>query len=179
MRLRHLAPLLVLNAAFITGCEQLDFGPGGGITEKSADNVATGQVDETDWTVDGYWEKREKDLFKDLPFSIDPASVVPAENFSFALYPNPVEQFASFSFRYPILTPTVFARRILRYAIIDEQFKVKQTGNMSRNTAALSFEKDKYDKGKVYRMYYVLYEEYESGASRFLAKGHGDIKIAK
>jgi hypothetical protein len=179
MRLRHLTPLLALSTILLSSCEKIDFGPDGGITEKSSDNVATGKIDETDWTVDSYWEKREKQLFKDLPFSIDPASILPAENFSFALYPNPVQRFASFSFTYPFIDPTVFARRILRYVIIDEQFKVKQTGNISRNTFALSFEKDKYDKGKVYRMYYVLYEEYESGASRFLAKGHGDIQIAK
>ena len=167
-----------MKTVLITGCEKIDFGPDGGITGKSENNTPNGSVDESDWTIDEQWEKREKQLFKNLLFSLDPTFTPAPGTYSFDLYPNPVkQQFATFSYEYPFAVSAAYKSRSLQYVVIDEQFKVKQEGTFKLSSSAMSFEKGKYKKGKTYRMYYVLYDTYETGNQSFLAKGHGDIKI--
>ncbi|KUG06520.1 hypothetical protein [Solirubrum puertoriconensis] len=186
MRTRFFGYLLLL-ALPLAGCEKLDFGDDGGITRTDAQGRTTGRTDSSEWTTDLSWDKQERELFKDLSFAIDGPNSPRLSNARFVLYPNPAPKFANFAADFQ---PNGPVRPRIRYVLVDKRYRVMQTGTLrSENSVsgaagllldfALVLDAPKLDKGKTYRLYYVMYNEEHSGALGYLCKGHGDVELAK
>ncbi|MCB2376128.1 hypothetical protein LGH70_00930 [Hymenobacter sp. BT635] len=177
---------LLLSASSLTSCNKVDFGPAGGITEKTATDAPNGHVDSSDWTLEANWGKKEKDLFKGLQgkVNLDGTTSTYVTNLNFTFYPNPVDQFAYFGYDFDLLYQDGLMVQT-DYVIVDRNNKVLQSGSVSSRTTtpdgrgfsgfSLSFLDEKFKKGKTYRMYYVLYEPTKLA---FMGKGHGDIEMA-
>ncbi|RTQ49318.1 hypothetical protein EJV47_14350 [Hymenobacter gummosus] len=190
MRKVHLLHLLLPAALLLAGCDKIDFGDDS-ITQTNAQGQQTGAVDDSDWTTDASWSKREAELFPDLPFSFagptSPRIAAP----QFLLYPNPAPKHVVFAVAlFPGATESIRAR--VHFAIVDRAYRVQQRGTLYAENSlysslpgytlrlGLALDQDKLKKGKTYRMYYVLADQHPDAASpSFLAKGHGDIKISR
>ena len=181
-----------LSAAFFlhAGCDKIDFGDEGGITEKDSQNVSIGEVDNSDWTVDENWNSDEKKLFDGFLFSLDGGKSSRIGEVRFAFYPNPVAR-GAFGRLGVGTTGTSGLRTQLRYVIVNRSYKVLQEGTMggagndsynfqtSLLERPIQLDSDQFAKGRTYRLYYVLYGSDINDNKVFLAKGHGDISITK
>lgn len=165
---KHL--LLLFAVGVISSCQKkIDFGPDEGVEYRDNVNRRQSQKDPSDWTLDGTWNKEEKKLFTNLEVDLNGPAQGGIQEISF--YPNPVYEVAYFDYRKNATSS--FSGRCV---IVNHKYKVLFSATMPNNSGGLSmpiFGDSKFEKGKVYRMYYVFYE-----GSTLYYKGHGDIKMA-
>jgi hypothetical protein len=168
---KHL--LLLFAVGVISSCQKkIDFGPDEGVEYRDNVNRRQQQQDPSDWTLDVAWNKQEKELFEDLGVDVDSPAQGGIQRISF--FPNPVNPvYGVASFEYDKTAASTFSGKCI---IVDRKYKVLFSATMPKNSGGLSlpiFGDSKFEKGKIYRMYYVFYE-----GSTLYYKGHGDIKIA-
>lgn len=167
--------------ALLAGCNRVDFGPKEGYTEKDVQNYPTGQVDKTDWTTDGTWEKQERDLFKDSGVDLNAAGRGTFN--SIGLYPNPCAEEVIFYLgnRPTRDIPSPAAEPLqMRAVVVDKKYRPVHRFAGPANVGSeqvfkVQFPADKFEDGKLYRMYYVVYD----ANNQLYLKGHGDIKIER
>ncbi|AYA38494.1 hypothetical protein D3Y59_16430 [Hymenobacter oligotrophus] len=165
----------------LASCNRVDFGPKEGYTEKDVQNYPTGEVDKTDWTADGSWDKQERDLFKDSGVNLNAAGRG-AFN-SIGLYPNPCAEYVHFYLgNRPVRnTPAPAAEPLqMRAVVVDKKYRpvhrfAGPANAGSEQKFAVQFPADKFEDGKLYRLYYVVYD----ANNQLYLKGHGDIKIKR
>ncbi|UYZ58953.1 hypothetical protein [Hymenobacter latericus] len=178
---------LLLLCLLLGACEKIDFGDDDGITRTDAQGRTTGPTNGSEWTTDLVWSKQERELFKDLPFAIDGPNSQLLSNARFLFYPNPAPRFANFAADFQ---PLGRSRPRIRYVLVDKRYRVMQTGTLRSESSvagatnmlldfALVLDGPKLEKGKTYRLYYVMYNELDTGALGYLCKGHGDVQLAK
>jgi hypothetical protein len=165
MYMRCFSLAVLLSAGLLLSCKKVNFGPDGGITEKTAQNYPNGHVDSSDWSSDATWNKQELDLFKGLPLDLNSAQQGGVLNLSF--FPNPVSTQAQFSIG------QLGGATSMSLIVTDKKYKVVQDMQNTSGYNAYQIDFSKLTKGEAYRMYYVFYT-----GNTLYSKGHGDIKIA-
>jgi hypothetical protein len=170
----------VLITALLLGCNKVDFGPDEGYTQRDANNNPTGSTDKTDWTSDQDWKKTERELFKDSGVDLGQSQLGGVGTLS--LYPSPVAQTAGLVIqpgpsRNPSTAPALHGKLV----IVDKKYRTVYTtsietraGNVGNNYR-LDLLPDKFKAGRMYRMYYIFYDDQNA----LYLKGHGDILIDK
>ncbi|MBC6606359.1 hypothetical protein H8B13_05990 [Hymenobacter sp. BT188] len=165
--------LLLFSIGVISSCQDKDdFSPYEGIEYRDDVNRRQTQKDPSDWTLDNTWSNEEKKLFADLEIDLNGLPQGGIQEISF--YPNPVNPaYGVANFDYRKTAASNFSGRCV---IVDGNYKVLFNTEIPPKSFGLQlpiFGGDKFEKGKIYRMYYVFYE-----GSILYYKGHGDIKIA-
>ncbi|SET80394.1 hypothetical protein [Hymenobacter actinosclerus] len=171
-------PALLIVGINLTACHKkdatptIDFGPNGGITARDNTGYLQGSADPTDWTLDETWNQQEQDLFKDLGFNLNTPAVSGAAQASRILaWPNPVGA-GQVSVNFESNSPVA-----LSFVVVDARYQVVLPLQTSPNLSpyhqySLDVSGNGFRQGKLYRLYYVLYD-----GKILHYKGHGDIKI--
>ena len=158
---------------------EIDFGPNGGITERNATGLLTGNIDASDWTHDDNWTSQEQDLFAPL-FNAFPQGGTYGttknwsvyDNHYILLYANPFVTQATFAYTLP-------KAGVRSMVVVDKNFTVvvPQT-NASAPTGqqqiSLDFTQANLTAGETYRLYYVMHD-----SANVLFRGHGDFRITR
>jgi len=159
--------LLLGNCSKKDTSPTIDFGPGQGFSPRTSSNMSAGTQDPTDWTVDGDWNAQEQALFSDLPVAVNGTAT---GSFTGSAYPNPVVMVVAFTYNIP-------GKASCKLIIVDKAYRVILESGPSAAAAGqqyqLNLSNSAFQKGQLYRMYYLLY----NGTTLYI-KGHGDIKIA-
>lgn len=170
-----LLSMLFFAAAF-SGCKKedndntIDFGPSPGFQYRNTQNVPMGG-DPTDWTADGPWNSREKELFATLNLSLDQPQQT-GTWFS-SVYPNQSEAASGFVFQNSVSSnkPAPAGSR-MALVIVDRRYKELLRQDVASGTT-LSFQPNALAAGALYRLYYVCYVP----GQRVYFRSHGDIKV--
>lgn len=175
---------MLLTGLLFSACKKeatptLDFGPNGGITERSATGQLTGAVDASDWTHDDTWTDREQALFGPL-FNVFPQGGVGGTavnwaafgNHNISLYPNPLVNQAHFAYTLP-------NKGVRSVVVVDKNFTVVVPRTDAQAPAgqqriSFDFTRANLTVGETYRLYYVMHDSVS-----LLFKGHGDFKLSR
>ncbi|SDY52726.1 hypothetical protein [Hymenobacter psychrophilus] len=149
----------------------IDFGPNGGITQRDAIGYPQGDPDPTDWTLDDSWNQQEQDLFKELGFNLNTMAISGVKASRVFAWPNPVgvgQVRVNFESNNPVA---------LSFVVVDAKYRAVLPLQTSPNLSPyrqylLDVSGSTFQQGKLYRLYYVLYD-----GKVLHYKGHGDIKI--
>ena len=171
---RRLPPMLLFALGLLLGsCSKkdtsptIDFGPNQGFSPRTSSNMPSGTQDPTDWTVDGDWNTQEQALFSALPIAVNGAAT---GSFTGGAYPNPAVTVVAFNYTIP-------GTASCKFIVVDNKYRVILENTPSAAAAGqtyhLNLTNSAFQKGYLYRIYYLLY----NGTTLYL-KGHGDIKIA-
>ncbi|MGI4822087.1 MAG: hypothetical protein ACRYFV_12835 [Janthinobacterium lividum] len=154
----------------------IDFGAATGITYRSANGMANGAQDPTDWTADATWTTQEKALFSELSISLDGT---PQSGFLnlLILYPNPaatatwaVNSNNGASGPNPFSTAAVLVSRDFK-----EMLRLPHGyASSGYYAAAFDYAKLGLQPGERYRLYYVIFNN-----NGLILKGHGDVRYDK
>ncbi|ALD20092.1 hypothetical protein [Hymenobacter sp. DG25A] len=163
--------LLLIPFILLSSCNKIDFGPDEGYVGRDNYNYPTGAKDNTDWTSDTDWDKKERELFKDLKLDLNATQRGGISQVYF--FPNPVKVNGQ-----GILTFRNNAPVQLSAVVVDDKHKVLDQFSATVSSSNISFHRlyssEKFNAG-MYRMYYVMYDI--DGTLYY--KGHGDIKIVE
>jgi hypothetical protein len=177
MTFRHLLTLnLLLTALLFSSCKkdkaEIDFGPDGGFQYRTAQNIQ-GPGDNTDWTADGLWNSRERQLFAGINLPLFEKH----ENRAWfpGVYPNPSPASGSRTFTCRIKGASqVPAGSRLTYVIVDKYYAELLRNDVSaeQNLEVVLGPNSLPGRG-MYRLYYVFY----TPGQQVHYRGHGDIKV--
>lgn len=150
---------------------QIDFGPNPGFQYRNANNVPMGG-DATDWTADGPWNDREKQLFASLNLPLD--AVQQSGTWYSSVYPNQSEAAAGFVFTMSVSAgkPAPAGTRLM-YVIVDKKYAELIRDDALTNSLTRVFAPNTLAAGALYRLYYVCYVP----GQRVYYRSHGDIKV--
>jgi hypothetical protein len=173
--------LLVLICLLTTGlfssCKKddeesiIDFGPNGGVQFRTTVNQPMGG-DDTDWSADGLWNKRERQLFASLNLPLDGPQQT--GTWYCSVYPNPSLATAGFNFLTSLSrTKPAPAGARLVYVIVDRRYKELLRNDVDGQGITISFQPNTLPAGQLYRLYYVCYVP----GQQVYYRSHGDIKV--
>jgi hypothetical protein len=167
-----------------TTTPDIDFGPNEGYTGWDSRGQLTSPIDPTDWTIDVTWNSSETNLFTKYNLSFS-QPLVPASVWKVYARANPVALGGSSDFIMSVdrtnpalpVTPN-HTEWIMTYVLVDSRHNVLdwgETNGVNQNFASrTSYSANKYSAGKLYRLYYVIFNKDEKTV---YYKGHGDVKV--
>lgn len=170
--------LFLLAATLALGAcnRKIDFGPDEGVSYRNAMNVPIGYTDNSDWTLDGSWNKQERQLFEELSVNVNAATQGQVSSLGF--FPNPLQPGSNGTLLYQTAQQNMRLHLVFvdkKYKIIDRQDRPVDTGGRYGTELPLPFPSAKFASNTIYRLYYIFY----APDGTLYYKGHGDIKIAE
>ena len=170
---------LLFGLALLAACSKdkseptIDFGPDGGFQYRTPINSYNGG-DATDWTDDGKWNTREKQLFASLNLSLDNAAPQ-THPWDASVFPNPEpagNDRTFFLMVNPTQPPPTGSRAA--YVIVDAHYQVLQRDDLAaEKTKMVAIAPNSLPAGALYRLYYVCYVP----GQQVYYRSHGDIKV--
>lgn len=169
--------ILLLWVALLAGScnNKIDFGPDEGVSYRNHQNVPMGYTDDSDWTLDGKWNKQEVKLFAD-DLKVNVNSQPAGDVFDLGFFPNPVEAGGQAT----LLYRTALTNARLHLVFVDKKYKVLNrldlpaaVGGRYGSQLLLDLPTSKFADKALYRLYYVFY----NSDNTLYYKGHGDFKV--